>query len=300
MNLTFNILWFDDNIDDIDSFEDSLTDYLFDLGFKLIVNKESNISDKFLNTLSESLQTYNPYDLVIFDYDFGKGDAENGVTAAQKIRKAIYTDIIFYSSSRELLRENLKNEYIQGSYVVNKLEFDDDIEPILNDHIKKFTSINNIRGLILSEMSEIEIKLRKKFSTYHTNTKDTFTECSLSEIKTKKINQTLDSIRDTKDEELIIDPYMYSFEDIRINYKRFIEHAKGDSKVLINNALLHKYQQKRNKFAHRLAEYSEELKAIMLLDPKSMQDEQFTFDDFTKIRMELIELKEQVDSLPEN
>ncbi len=297
MNLLFHILWFDDKINEIKPFEDSLELFLYQYGFKLDIEKVDNISDETLNTISSRLKNYNPYDLVIFDYDFGVPDV-NGVTAAEKVRRAIYTDIIFYSSNPRQLNDTLVKKFIYGSYIVNKFRFDHTIRPIIQDHIKKFTNINNIRGLILSEMSQIEILLRKKFLEYHNNTKHSFQECSLKELKINDINKTLTKLNNYVDDELISDPHNYTLQDLRVNYKRFLKHQNKECKILDDKGLLHEYQMLRNNFAHRLDEYDKNNGTVSLINPKTNEPTDFNFERFLQIRKGLHELKNQIETLP--
>jgi len=160
MKIKYKILWIEDHPDQIQSAKNSLQRVLLKLGFELDVDARETMSNNDIQTLKDKLEIYNPYDLVIFDYDLGEGNA-TGAEIAQDLRLSIYTDMIFYSSNSVLaMRKDLFERHVDGVYVVSRTDLHDDASDIIKDQVKRICDLNNMRGVVLDEMSRLDSQLR--------------------------------------------------------------------------------------------------------------------------------------------
>ena len=164
MKLYYNILWFEDQPDKIKNFISAIGRILADNGFKLKYDIEKSISPTDLEDLEQKLKIYNPYDLIVFDHDLGKNI--QGATIAKNLRHSVYTDMVYYSGNTSVkLREELYKEEIDGVFIVNRNDFVISMSRILEDHINKFSDMNNMRGVFLDAFSKIEQYARESICT---------------------------------------------------------------------------------------------------------------------------------------
>ena len=96
MKLEYKILWIDNDDYIYDDHQNTIEDYLNNLGFVPVITKGKNYAD--FEQLHSSLKEF---DLFILDYKLD--DRKNGNTIIQEIRDVnnIYTDVVFYSTVKD-------------------------------------------------------------------------------------------------------------------------------------------------------------------------------------------------------
>ena len=92
MKLEYKVLWFEDQFEYIEDDIQSICGLVREHGFIPIVERRTGITEGEIDELSHRLDSYNPYDLIIFDYDLGTASA-GGLQIATKLRASIYTDM---------------------------------------------------------------------------------------------------------------------------------------------------------------------------------------------------------------
>jgi len=299
MKLKYKILWFDDQPGQISSLVRSVEKHVAKLGFSPEVEIRSVISHEEVDELADTLDGYNPYDIIVFDYDLGRNSA-NGIDIAQALRSKIYTDLIFYSGSGiASLREKLFRNEVDGVFLVGRDDFLDDIEPIIDDHIKKMSDINNIRGVMMSEVSDMDLDLRDYLHKILDDLDATKSEELLRSFKVKYARDSgkrLGSIQSKESfQEMLQDPHSFTLEHIRLLLKSIF---KDDSKVNFfdNNQTLHNAQMERNKLAHNRDEYTKDGKLILHLHKGEIKE--YDFDEFRRVRHDLLAARKGIRDLP--
>lgn len=300
MRLKYSILVFDDQPKKIEAYIARLAEDLqTEDGFELQVEYLTEFSESIIDTLAEKLNAYNPYNLIMLDHDLGKAkdtlERIEGVNLAKKLRGRIYTDMVYYSSDTSVkLRDKLFENKIDGVYVASRLNFVDDVYPIIQDQIKKICDVNNMRGIILDEMSDIEYLLREmlvsKIKIMDSSTKEEFKNKLLSK-HTEKHNDRMGTINNPQLEcisELVKKPEIFDFDLLRrrlydISNNQFFHQQEG----------LCIMQQKRNKFAHCIFEFDNSEYVVKLKNT----NQSFDFDAFRAIRKQLGELKTKLKAL---
>ncbi len=149
MKLEYKVLWFEDQFEYVDDAISSIEQFVREKGFLPEIERRTGITGDEIDELAEKLDGYNPYDLIIFDYDLG-GASEDGLHIAGKLRNTIFTDMIFYSGKvsgelRKLLYENR----VAGVVVVHRDTFYDDIETLIAETIQERTDINNSNRFVM-------------------------------------------------------------------------------------------------------------------------------------------------------
>ena len=150
MDLKYRILWIENEEDWVESIEDQIQEYLEDLGLvyerKLIAKEEQGIS-------------YNDYDLILMDLNLA--DQPNGAELISKIRDlGVYTDVVFYSASGiDELRARGREKELEGVFYSGRTPdttFVNRVKAVIDATLKKVQDLNNLRGLVMAEVSELD------------------------------------------------------------------------------------------------------------------------------------------------
>lgn len=160
MNLKYRILWIENEEDWVESIEDQIQEYLEDYGFvyerKLIAKEESDIN-------------YNDYDLILMDLNLA--DQPNGAELISKIRDlGVYTDVVFYSASGiDELRAKGREKELEGVFYSGRTPdtaFVNRVKAVIDATLKKVQDLNNLRGLVMAEVSELDALMDKNILSY--------------------------------------------------------------------------------------------------------------------------------------
>ena len=160
MRLTYRLLWLENNALWAESLEDELTeiienDYCFNLQ-KMIVPKHDDTID------------YNLYDLILMDLNL-ENDL-SGDKLIQKIRdNKIYTDIVFYSADGiPAIKKKAKELDLEGVYFSSRTKhlFLSKVKSIIETTIRKVQDLNNLRGLVMAEVSELDARMSSLIEIY--------------------------------------------------------------------------------------------------------------------------------------
>jgi len=96
-------------------------------------------------------------DLVLMDYNLGSEKGNNVINYIRNDQNDIYTDILFYSQneSEKELREKSDKD---GLYCSERTELfsEDKIKKVIKTTIRKTQELNNLRGLVMAETSELD------------------------------------------------------------------------------------------------------------------------------------------------
>ncbi|NOU35835.1 MAG: response regulator [Kiritimatiellaceae bacterium] len=299
MKIDYKILWIEDQPSEVEFHVEAIRRKLGELGFNLDLDSRLTISNDDLQALEGRLEIYNPYDLIIFDYDLGK-DQTNGAEIAHSLRRLIYTDMIFYSSKpAEDMRKALFDLRVDGVYIVTRTDLHRDGSDIIEDQLKRICDLNNMRGVVLDEMSKLDKKLRlllvRKFRALDHSQKDTQVQRT-----TKRFNKRAEACKKQADEmshenfiAAVEDPLAMEYGCVRDRLDS-MEVLKGLPNGLLD--VLNKMQKLRNELAHQEATLKEEDGRIYLENSTQYKDG-FGHAQFMEIRKELRQLATAIEAL---
>ncbi len=201
MRIKYNILWIENEQEWLETTKDFVSGVLEDHGFYLqptIVKSEMEIG-----VLLDLDSTLKKFDLILVDFQLDKGD--RGSTIITNIRDhKIYTEIIFYSQDLPGIRDFLNKNFVDGVYAAKRDgdEFREKFEKVFLSTIKKAQDISTIRGLVISETSELDNKVFNIiitfFSKYPSTEQNKIRTYIFDELvgnleeKNKALQQTLD------------------------------------------------------------------------------------------------------------
>lgn len=155
MKIEYNILWVEDEDSWYNTTKELFSDTLEDLGFKL-VPKQCKTFDEVKKEIDRNC--LKEYDLLLVDFTL-KG-SESGEKIIEFIRsfkdKPILTDVLFYSSAVENVRISMKELGLEGVFTSDRKDVETKFEQVVNTSIKKIQEVNNMRGLIMAETSDLD------------------------------------------------------------------------------------------------------------------------------------------------
>lgn len=154
MQLHYNILWIDDEMDQFEEVGDieRVSDYLKDIGFTptiLTLKEGKAIETHFQDKI---------FDLILSDFSIEEGHHGDDIIKAIR-RNDIFTEVLFYTSQQNEL-ENIAQKLL----TVDRISFHsgrrglvDKIENLISLSVGKLLEINATRGLITAETSELDV-----------------------------------------------------------------------------------------------------------------------------------------------
>jgi CheY-like chemotaxis protein len=162
MRLKYRILWFEDDDDVIeDTFRPVLNKFLESLGFELDLVHHPNG-----NKLKELLKDRN-LDLIVTDLNLG--DSDTGKQLIEAIRDGhVQTEVLLYSANAQDLENALRgNGWVERvSFHAGVATLDNKVTDLIGLTIRKHQDVNNIRGLVIAETIDLEIKIEKILLTF--------------------------------------------------------------------------------------------------------------------------------------
>lgn len=166
MRLTFNVIWFENQPNEIKPAADALKKRLEQHGFEL--NLQIELNDSRVEELSEHQEKYHDSDLVVVDFDLGE-DCDKGDVIARRIRNAFsFTDIIFYSGSKpDELRGRVKDQAIDGVYCMSRNDLRAQLLARVDDIVLSLSRLESMRGLAAVTAGRGDDYLRSILSRIH-------------------------------------------------------------------------------------------------------------------------------------
>jgi hypothetical protein len=161
MKLIYSILWFDNSQDFFDSLDcEELENAIKSWGFTPKIMFETD-PDKFM-----SHSPFVDLDLIVVDYDLGE-NTDHGETFIRSVRdNNVLTEVVFYSSnaSKELWNAIAEKE-LEGVYIANRNAVLPRIERVARQSVQKVLDLNNMRGMVMAEVGDIDLILDQVFAT---------------------------------------------------------------------------------------------------------------------------------------
>ena len=299
MKIKYNILWFDDEpawqrISEVD-----VKEFLDEKGFELNSYRLKGGEDLRLIRLEE-------FDLILMDLKLAGGDI--GGHIIQTIREMDHlTEVVFYSQSGEnAVRQIVSKMELEGVYCSGRgSDFFEKVAKVIDTTIKKVQDLNNLRGLVIAEVSNCDKKLFEIIEKHHDNLSETEVEILIENIKNKIIN----SLENKKTRVVAFNNLGDLKKDIHYfeTYSKWMivktilnEKATGGediSQVVPIFDLFHEEVTKlRNKLAH-VKEYDEEGVVVLKSSREGEADFIFNHNKCEEVRGNIIKHKQNLDNI---
>jgi len=161
MKLKYSILWFDDDVDQIESHDfDVLAETIHSWGFDFdgpaIVNTPSEFMEKtpFLD-----------FDLIVVDYNLGD-DETHGDDFIKSLRdQNVYTDVVFYTGgSTASLWDGVRDKKLEGVFLSNVAGIIPKVIRVAKQSVKKIVDLENMRGIVMAQVGDLDQDLKQLLS----------------------------------------------------------------------------------------------------------------------------------------
>ena len=154
MTLDYKILWIDDRKEFFEIHREFIIDYLEEKGFDANIIEYKSF-DEFTQKETD-VAHQKTYDLFLIDLNLDHGNT--GDQIIKEVRENVLTDIIFYSTNLQDVRKKVNENNIEGIYTTsrNQYDFEEKVTDVIDVTIKKVQDVNNLRGLIMAEVAELD------------------------------------------------------------------------------------------------------------------------------------------------
>jgi hypothetical protein len=269
MNLTYKILWFEDEIRWAQPLVRDIKSYVEAMGFKF-----ENPQFEKDNSKIESIN-FDDYDLILMDYILSND--ENGDVLINRIRgHNFFSEIIFYSASGvQKLRELVKEKELDGVYCVNRdaKQFIPKVQEVIRATVKKVLDLNTMRGIVMTETSDIDDKMLEIISLYASTLPDTKKVGFLEARRKKLIKSLRDKIKNLEKDDINKFFYNWLFDSTH-KWRSVLEIAT--ERFPANEPILRQYDDEIIKMRNRLAHAKEMIDSN---GTKFLANDDFVFND---------------------
>lgn len=229
MRLSFSLLWFDDSEEYLDSIDLDIA------SLKQEINSWGFSPDiRFVKT-PEEFQAYSPYeafDMIVVDQNL-EGYQNGQEFIAQLRSHSVYTEVVFYSArSVSDLWNSVYEKKLEGVFVSNRNDVIIKIMKVGHQSIQKVLDLENMRGIIMAEVGELDYLL-DRIITYGMQT---LTETQQGRIFNKFYEKAVEQNKKDKEEleNFNKGPQVANMLNLCDSYKRWsnFNRLKKEHKVL--------------------------------------------------------------------
>lgn len=297
MNLDYDVLWIDDRPRQIEDVKNHISAKLSRRGFNLNVKMIENPGDG--STLKKHFKS-TKYDLLVVDYRL-QSESSDGNVLIRKIRRFChYTDVVFYSSEdAKALRAKID---VDGVYCANRPDLRDTIWHVIESTIKKAGDLNSMRGLSIAQIADfdhsIDQSIMHGFDKVLNSEKKSAFILELCESATKYHAGKVEAISEMAKDQPIQEYTKLLTSNPKHQFLLKLIDLIDDDSLYQSASRISNYSNdvilNRNLLAHSM-QLSYEYGSYKLMNGE--KNIIFTEDDFTTIRVKLLEYKEEFERI---
>lgn len=316
MNLTYKILWIEDESDFIDSFDvDALARYIEDQGFDPDIEFRMTPDD-----IKKEVDGRN-YDLLIVDYNITE-DNFHGSDLIRQVRDTnCLTEVIFYSQDPTQLRNIAATQKLEGVFFSgrDRDQLPRKIQDVFNLTVRKVVDVDNMRGIVMSGVAEVDHLVSDVIRAIHRNL-DEGKQTELCKRLLKKMRPVVKHLRAlvkdtdhphfTEVEKLIdavVDLDPAEFETL-LGARSFDSSKRVDMVVSLSKDHAHLKEHKesinsvkdlllwRNALAHQ-KEKGSDANGFPIFEPREGQEQSFDNATTLKLRQQLREHRKRLTTI---
>lgn len=155
--LTFKALWIDDTPQAAEPKIEGIQDFLSEEGFVFehVLRENADEIEVLLNDPD--------LDIVITDFNLTGITAYDLITKIRRQHK--YIELVLYSENPPGDFEKVRQSF-QGIYGCTRHDVEDTIKDVIRNSIKRTQSVNNMRGIVISEAIDIENNVQEIIISY--------------------------------------------------------------------------------------------------------------------------------------
>jgi CheY-like chemotaxis protein len=298
MILDYYILWIEDSETFIDSLQSSLSRHLEAKGFISHITTKASLKK---SEVAQQLKK-NDYSLILMDYDLGDENAKGNELIDIIRQENIGVEIIFYSAHGvNRLFKLIYDDQIGGVYCADRRDLGTQTKEIIDYTLEKIEDINNMRGLVLAEVSDHDYIMCQVIDDIlnrdNGNLENIFEYVKNKIILTKQI----DVEKKVKKEIESIGDLCVNIDDSRVynisDKLKILSKFRKSNKIELEKTFVSSYTGEvvhlRNILAHVKEEVQDDGNRVL----KSPQGATYSKDDFTSIRKTLSTYRQRFEEL---
>ena len=159
MRLKYKVLWFENDFDWFDSMKEDVEDLIKEYCFEPVITLHRKDSER----------NYKDYDLILMDLNLE--DETTGDILIERIRQVdVYTDVLFYSADGlAKIKSRAQELGLEGVYFSSRERyvFLEKLKKVFLSTIYKVQDLNNLRGLVMAEVSELDVMMEDILRKYY-------------------------------------------------------------------------------------------------------------------------------------
>nr|WP_199162382.1 hypothetical protein [Elizabethkingia sp. ASV34] len=162
MKLNYYVLWVEDDNSWYSTTAELIKDQITEYGFTPQIERKRNLDEVVDEIANTGLKKF---DILLIDFNL-RNSSDGGSVIDHIRNNNILTDVIFYSSDKQLIIDAIKEHLFEGVYHSDRNEIEDKFERVFKTTIKKIEEINSMRGLIVGETSELDALIEEHLLKY--------------------------------------------------------------------------------------------------------------------------------------
>ena len=155
MKIDYNVLWIEDDQSWYDTTLELFKGNLEEEGFELKSDRKDNIQQ--IRDLIH-VNGLKKFDMLLIDFKLKNSDSGDEIIKLIRDNN-IYTDVLFYSSAVENIKESISKHGLEGVYTTDRKDIETKFNAVFSTTIKKIQEVNTMRGLIIGETSDLDIEI---------------------------------------------------------------------------------------------------------------------------------------------
>lgn len=192
MNLSYRILWIEDDSDFVESFDtEAIEKHVADQGFAPSIDLRTTPEQ-----ISEAVDG-TQYDLLIIDYNIAEGDLHGSDVIRQVRDSGCPTEVLFYSNNGAAeLRQIAATQELEGVFFSGR-DRDQLLRKITNVFdltVRKVIDVENMRGIVMSGVAELDHLVTDVIRAIH-NSLDTGKQVDLCKKLLGKLRPTVKHLK---------------------------------------------------------------------------------------------------------
>jgi len=259
MKITYSILWFDDTDEYFESLDlDPLKEIIRSWGFSPIIILVTD-PDEFL-----SHQPFREFDLIVVDYNLEEYET-HGEIFIKKIRDHdVFTEVVFYSANpTSELWNAVRDQELEGVFVASRQNQGviTKIEKVAAQSVRKVLDLENVRGIVMAEVGNIDIRLDTIINSVFTQLSDENQKSIFFKYVgriTDQKQKNIDTVKSLTDENVIKDLLEYCDSNKKWNLFQSIGKQHSDIDIKSMGNYLEDVLQPRNFLAHGIPSKNED------------------------------------------
>lgn len=157
MNLSYSILWFDDDKDFFESLDkEPIETEIASWGFLPKIEPVHNAAE------FNKHAPFDKFDMIVVDFKLGD---EHGDKFIKNVRdQEVFTEVIFYSFSESSdLWKAVHDQKLEGVFVTHKSGIEQKLLRVARQSVRKVLDLENMRGIVMSEVGDLDALLEEIF-----------------------------------------------------------------------------------------------------------------------------------------